>query len=158
MKYLHRQLAAVLAVLSVGSHAFIQRNLASSANTRPSSSLSSTAAAPPSSPWFTVEETESKSKLKTQILQLGAALDRGQSYNPTSGSYYESSMEVARSKIQSLIALADSSNVPTSLEDIAGEWELVFTTVKHGIFRSSPFFLAVQEAFEYAEEKEVCTQ
>jgi hypothetical protein len=67
-------------------------------------------------------------------------------------------MEVARSKIQSLIALADSSNVPTSLEDIAGEWELVFTTVKHGIFRSSPFFLAVQEAFEYAEEKEVCTQ
>jgi hypothetical protein len=41
------------------------------------------------------------------------------------------------------------------LEDIAGEWELVFTTVKHGIFRSSPFFLAVQEAFEYAEEKEV---
>jgi hypothetical protein len=27
-------------------------------------------------------------------------------------------------------------------------------TVKHGIFRSSPFFLAVQEAFEYGEEKE----
>lgn len=158
MKYLHRQLAAVLTALSVvGSHAFIQPNLASSSIRPTSSSLSSTAAAPPSSPWFTDEETVSKSKLKTQILQLGAALDRGQSYNPTSGSYYESSMEVARSKIQSLIALADSSNVPTSLDDIAGEWELVFTTVKHGIFRSSPFFLAVQEAFEYAEEKEVCT-
>ncbi|KAL3774102.1 hypothetical protein ACHAWO_008498 [Cyclotella atomus] len=159
MKYLHRQLAAVLTALSVvGSHAFIQPNLASS-NIRPtSSSLSSTAAAPPSSPWFTDEETVSKSKLKTQILQLGAALDRGQSYNPTSGSYYESSMELARSKIQSLIALADSSNVPTSLDDIAGEWELVFTTVKHGIFRSSPFFLAVQEAFEYAEEKEAFGQ
>ena len=32
--------------------------------------------------------------------------------------------------------------------------KLVFTTVKHGIFRSSPFFLAIQEAFDYAEEKE----
>lgn len=113
----------------------------------------------PSSPWFTDSADEnqqpSKDKLKTQILQLGAALDRGQSYNPTSGEYYSSSMDVARSKIQSLIALADAeSNVPKSLDDIAGEWELVFTTVKHGIFRSSPFFLAVQEAFEYAEEKE----
>ena len=33
------------------------------------------------------------------------------------------------------------------MEDLDGEWELVFSTVKHGIFRSSPFFLAVQEAF-----------
>jgi len=71
------------------------------------------------------------------------------------GDYYASSMETARSKIQSLITLADpEKNIPKSLNDIAGEWELVFTTVKHGIFRSSPFFLAVQEAFEYAEEKE----
>ena len=67
-------------------------------------------------------------------------------------------MNVARSKITSLINLADESNVPSSLRDIAGEWELVFTTVKHGIFRSSPFFLAVQEAFEYAEEKEAFGQ
>lgn len=158
MKCLHKHFATVLAVLAFGStgSAFVQPNVY--AKTQASSSLhsSTAAAAPPSSPWFTGEDNESKSKLKTQILQLGAALDRGQSYNPTSGSYYESSMEVARSKIQSLIALADSSNVPASLEDIAGEWELVFTTVKHGIFRSSPFFLAVQEAFEYAEEKEVC--
>ncbi len=93
--------------------------------------------------------------MKAQILQLGAALDRGQSYNPTSGEYYSSSMAVARSKVESLIALADTDvNVPKSLEDIEGEWELVFTTVKHGIFRSSPFFLAIQEAFEYAVEKE----
>lgn len=73
----------------------------------------------------------------------------------TSGDYYASSMDVARQKIQSLISLADAeTNVPKSLDDISGEWELVFTTVKHGIFRSSPFFLAVQEAFEYGEEKE----
>ena len=34
-----------------------------------------------------------------------------------------------------------------------GEWELVLSTVPHGIFRSSPFFLAIQEAYEYAESK-----
>ena len=42
--------------------------------------------------------------------------------------------------------------LPTSLEEISGEWELVFTTVPHGIFRSSPFFLAVQEAFQFAQD------
>ena len=41
----------------------------------------------PSSSWFTNtadEEDNNIPKLKTQILQLGAALDRGQSYNPVS--------------------------------------------------------------------------
>lgn len=156
MKCLHMHLVTVLAALTLSPvSAFVQSNHASAVIGRSTSLSSTVVEAPPTSSWFTDETDESKSKLKTQILQLGAALDRGQSYNPTSGSYYESSMTVARTKIQSLIALADSSNVPTSLEDIAGEWELVFTTVKHGIFRSSPFFLAVQEAFEYAEEKEV---
>ena len=117
------------------------------------------------SPWFetptaTTESEEeiranpSIDRLKIQILQLGAALDRGQSYNPTSGDYYNTTMIVARDKIQELLKIAEDKNVPTSLKDIEGEWELVFTTVKHGIFRSSPFFLAVQEAFEFAEEKE----
>ena len=34
--------------------------------------------------------------LKSQILQLGASLDRGQAYNPTSGTYYADRMAVAR--------------------------------------------------------------
>ncbi|KAL3794776.1 hypothetical protein HJC23_012786 [Cyclotella cryptica] len=160
----HRsKLVAVLAALACPSptQSFV-RPKSDAVTIRSSFALDSSATATtPLSPWFNdnnVGEEPSKDKLKAQILQLGAALDRGQSYNPTSGSYYETSMEVARTKIQSLIALADSSNVPTSLNDIAGEWELVFTTVKHGIFRSSPFFLAVQEAFEYAEEKEAFGQ
>lgn len=45
-------------------------------------------------------------------------------------------------------------SVPTSLNDIAGEWELVLSTVPHGIFRSSPFFLAIQEAFAAGGEPE----
>ena len=114
------------------------------------STITSDATAP-YSPWFAEGESSSdgggvvetisppsKEKLKVQILQLGAALDRGQSYNPTSGEYYSASMDIAREKILSLIALADTkTNIPKTLTDIAGEWELIFTTVKHGIFRSS---------------------
>merc|ERR1712084_123257 len=94
-------------------------------------------------------------RLKIQILQLGAALDRGQSYNPTSGDYYNTTMIVARDKIQELLKIAEDKNVPTSLAEIEGEWELVFSTVKHGIFRSSPFFLAVQEAYGDRETAEL---
>jgi hypothetical protein len=94
---------------------------------------------------FSKSDNANALNLKAQILQVGAALDRGQSYNPTSGSFYLDRMQIARERIESLIAI--SSGPPTSLEEIAGEWELVFTTVPHGIFRSSPFFLAIQEAY-----------
>lgn len=63
-------------------------------------------------------------------------------------------MKVAKTKILDLIHVSDGQFIPKTLQDIQGEWELVLTTVPHGIFRSSPFFLAVQEAFGYAEEKE----
>jgi hypothetical protein len=96
----------------------------------------------------------SEQQTKTQILQLGAALDRGQSYNPTSGEYYKESMEVARAKIGALLEMSPG-NIPTTLEELSGEWELVLSTVPHGIFRSSPFFLAIQESYEYAKEKEM---
>lgn len=109
------------------------------------------------SSWFTDAATRSKGSVeasKAAILQVGAALDRGQSYNPTSGEYYADRMEVAKSLVQDFVT-NNPSNVPRTLDDIEGEWELVFSTVKHGIFRSSPFFLAIQEAYEeYAEEKQ----
>ena len=91
---------------------------------------------------------------KATLLHLGAILDRGQAYNPTSGEYYSERMEVAREQIRSFLE-ANPGQVPTSMQQIEGEWELVLTTVPHGIFRSSPFFLAIQESYEvYAEEKE----
>lgn len=62
-------------------------------------------------------------------------------------------MEVARGLIVDLIAQAPP--LPRSLAEIDGEWELMFSTVKHGIFRSSPFFLAVQEAFGDREKSEL---
>jgi hypothetical protein len=90
---------------------------------------------------------------KLELLQLGAALDRGQAYNPTSGEYYADRMQVATEKIQAFVQ-AHPNRVPQSMQDILGEWELVLTTVPHGIFRSSPFFLAIQTAYqEYAQVK-----
>lgn len=121
------------------------------------SSSSDTTSSASSSSWFISSRPPSSlsvEQLKIQILQLGAALDRGQAYNPTSGEYYKETMDIAREKIRSLVNIADpTKNVPKTLDDISGEWELVLTTVNHGIFRSSPFFLAIQEAFSYGQEK-----
>ena len=75
-----------------------------------------------------------------------------QAYNPTSGEYYAERMAVARELLDELLQ-RPSKNF--TMEDLDGEWELVFSTVKHGIFRSSPFFLAVQEAFGNQESSEL---
>lgn len=104
----------------------------------PSTAPLSATASGSTSTWFAeTKEGASLEKIKAQILQLGAALDRGQSYNPTSGPYYEESMAAAKKKIDELIKKADpTSSVPSKLEEMEGEWELVLSTVPHGIFRS----------------------
>ena len=91
--------------------------------------------------------------LKLQILQCGAALDRGQAYNPTSGAYYQERVATARERIEKLIETNKKSKKIT-LESLEGEWELVLTTVPHGIFRSSPFFLAIQDAYSIVGKPE----
>ena len=83
--------------------------------------------------------------LKMQVMQLAAGLDRGQSYNPTSSEAYSGRMSVMDGLLKELIAA--SPPLPTSLSELDGEWELVFTSVAHGIFRSSPFFLAFSVNF-----------
>jgi len=105
--------------------------------------------------WFPQYESTAslrEDQLKAQILQLGASLDRGQAYNPTSGQQYQENLDIARYKIDQLCEFtrSDSTKLPTSMQDLEGEWELVLSTVPHGIFRSSPFFLAIQESYEYA--------
>merc|ERR1712146_186787 len=76
--------------------------------------------------------------------QLGAAMDRGQIFNPTSGLQYKDNMNMARKKINDL---CNQSSKAFTMDNIDGEWELVLSTVPHGIFRSSPFFLAIQQAY-----------
>jgi hypothetical protein len=87
-------------------------------------------------------------EVKMQVLTLAAALDRGQSYNPTSSDAYKERMSTMTTLIKQLVSRTPA--LPTSLDALDGEWELVFTDVAHGIFRSSPFFLAVQESYAQA--------
>ena len=63
-------------------------------------------------------------------------------------------MKFAKSKIENLIKSGSTRKRIESLDEINGEWELVLSTVPHGIFRSSPFFLAIQEAYAIAGEPE----
>jgi hypothetical protein len=94
----------ILAVLSTDTNGFHVKNNAIRSSFHPL--LSTITSDAPSSPWFaeggsssssssssggvggvvetTISSSPSKEKLKVQILQLGASLDRGQSYNPTS--------------------------------------------------------------------------
>ena len=37
-------------------------------------------------------------------------------------------------------------------EKLKGRWELVFSSVPHGIFRSSPFFEAIYDSYETVHE------
>ena len=90
---------------------------------------------------------ESVGALKARILQFGATLDRGQGYNPTSGDQYKDRMDAARASVADLVA---AGSPPVTADGLAGDWELVFSSVPHGIFRSSPFFLAVEEAYRRA--------
>mmetsp|Transcript_57137 Transcript_57137/g.101384 ORF Transcript_57137/g.101384 Transcript_57137/m.101384 type:complete len:313 (+) Transcript_57137:89-1027(+) len=98
-------------------------------------------------------DLQALARLKSSIYRMAAALDRGQAYNPTSGEYYAERTEAAQDLISKLIH--EAPPLPTELEEIDGEWELVYSTVKHGIFRSSPFFLAVQEAYGSRETAEL---
>ena len=86
---------------------------------------------------------------KLRLLGLAAALDRGQSYNPTSSGAYAERMEAAVAMIRDEL-IPTSPPLPSSLDALDGEWELAFTSVPHGIFRSSPFFLAIEAAYRRA--------
>ena len=75
--------AAVGFVLVAVSPSSVQAWVAAPLTGRTPSALSATTT------WFATETTTTPSleKQKATLLQLGAALDRGQSYNPTSGDY-----------------------------------------------------------------------
>lgn len=80
--------------------------------------------------------------VKAQILQVAALTDRGQRLNTLIAPTYQEKRGVMNELIESLSA-AQSGNAVTE-EALEGEWELVFSEVE--LFRSSPFFLAIEEA------------
>jgi hypothetical protein len=79
--------------------------------------------------------------IKARILQVAALTDRGQRLNTLiAPTYQEKRAEMA----QLIDALAAEQPGAVSEAALEGEWELVFSEVE--LFRSSPFFLAIEEA------------
>jgi len=79
--------------------------------------------------------------LRSQILQVAALTDRGQRLNPLIAPAYQETREL----MSGLVAqLAEQQQSPLSAAALQGEWELVYSEVE--LFRSSPFFLAIEEA------------
>lgn len=79
--------------------------------------------------------------IKSQILQIAALTDRGQRLNKFIAETYQEKRTEMSSLVEGLIA---SGKGKVSEAQLAGDWELVYADVE--LFRSSPFFLAIEEA------------
>ena len=83
----------------------------------------------------------SKEKLKQAIYKLSALTDRGQRLNKLISPLYQEKL----SEINKIIHNIKDYSEPITEDIITGEWELIFSNVE--LFRSSPFFLAIENAF-----------
>ena len=72
---------------------------------------------------------------------LAAATDRGQRTNALVAATYAE----RRREAEALAERLAPASAPVTEDALAGEWELVYASVE--LFRSSPFFLAIEEAF-----------
>ena len=81
-----------------------------------------------------------KENLKQEIYKLSALTDRGQRLNKLISPMYQKRF----TEINNLINDLKKYSKPISEEIISGEWELIFSNVE--LFRSSPFFLAIENA------------
>ena len=77
---------------------------------------------------------------KKRIYQIAAVTDRGQRLNKLIAPMYEEKAN----EIEELIGNLRSFNSEISKKSLSGEWELIYSDVE--LFRSSPFFLAVENA------------
>ena len=79
-------------------------------------------------------------EIKNKIYQIAAITDRGQRLNPLISLLYQEKLKEMEGLINDLKMLKSD----ISEEKLSGEWELIFSTVE--LFRSSPFFLAIEKA------------
>ena len=84
-----------------------------------------------------MEETNG---IKNKIYQIAAITDRGQRLNPFISPIYQEKLN----EMDELIKDLEKHNSAISEEKLSGEWELIYSTVE--LFRSSPFFLAIEKA------------
>ena len=83
---------------------------------------------------------EDTDEVKKKIYQIAAITDRGQRLNPFVSPMYQDKLKEMEDLIQDL----EKHNSEISEEKLSGEWELIYSTVE--LFRSSPFFLAIEKA------------
>ena len=79
-------------------------------------------------------------EIKKQIYQIAAATDRGQRLNKLIAPLYQEKSK----EMEELIKSLENFYTEVSEETLSGEWELIYSTVE--LFRSSPFFLAIEKA------------
>ena len=90
---------------------------------------------------LTIAPTVDVASIKSRILQVAALTDRGQRVNTLVAPTYQEKRTTMASLISQLV---EAQQGPVSESALSGEWELVFSEVE--LFRSSPFFLAIEEA------------
>ena len=78
--------------------------------------------------------------IKNEIYKISAISDRGQRFNKLIAPIYKDKEE----RIKELIAEIEKHSEEITEEILSGNWELIFSTVE--LFRSSPFFLAIEKA------------
>ena len=83
---------------------------------------------------------QSIDEIKKRIYQIAAVTDRGQRLNKLIASIYKEKTE----EMEDLIERLESFKSEVSEEKLSGEWELIYSSVE--LFRSSPFFLAIEKA------------
>ena len=81
-------------------------------------------------------------KIKEKIYKISAKTDRGQRLNKLIAPMYQENLKEIRSLTKELIAFNSEINE----EKLDGDWELIFSDVE--LFRSSPFFLAIEKALD----------
>ena len=81
-------------------------------------------------------------KIKEKIYKISAKTDRGQRLNKLIAPMYQENLKEIRSLTKELIAFNSEINE----EKLNGDWELIFSDVE--LFRSSPFFLAIEKALD----------
>tara|TARA_B100000579_G_C22745220_1_gene811154 strand:- start:333 stop:1076 length:744 start_codon:yes stop_codon:yes gene_type:complete len=88
-------------------------------------------------------------ELKTLIYKISASTDRGQRLNSIIAPMYQDKKKEIETTIEKLIPLTDKLK-ESALE---GKWELIYSSVE--LFRSSPFFLAIENAFDNKKKSDL---
>ena len=78
--------------------------------------------------------------LKALVYQVAAATDRGQRMNTMIAPMYQDKSIEMKQLVDALVPQSDE----ITESGIQGEWELIYSSVE--LFRSSPFFLAIEKA------------